>query len=155
DSVAQTVESVKDTLDWHQQVKKRPITWSLGAAGTGLLVGWAIAAAVKGDGNGGRSASFHQPSVSQPQELASASASTPASNWMVDQGRTNEGPGLVERFKQTQAYDRLRDEAASLGRGFMDEMSRTAHTVLLPAVVGKVKELLHVEDLPNAGAPKI
>ncbi|HYJ86072.1 MAG TPA: hypothetical protein VEW46_08465, partial [Pyrinomonadaceae bacterium] len=51
DSIAQTVteiketvvhqyENVKDALDWREQFKKRPVAWSVGAAGVGFCVGY-------------------------------------------------------------------------------------------------------------------
>ena len=49
DNVAQQVENVKDALDWREHFKKRPVAWSLGAAGVGFFVGYGIAAAVSGD----------------------------------------------------------------------------------------------------------
>jgi hypothetical protein len=57
-------------------------------------------------------------------------------------------PGLLERFKETSAYDRLQTEVSSLGDRFIEELSRTAHTVVLPALFNKVKELFGV-DLSN------
>src|SRR5256886_14707378 len=63
DSISQTVTEIKDTvvhqyeavketinetLDWREQFKKRPGTWSVGAAGAGFLVGYGIGAVVKG-----------------------------------------------------------------------------------------------------------
>ncbi|HEV2915807.1 MAG TPA: hypothetical protein VGX92_21170 [Pyrinomonadaceae bacterium] len=52
-----------------------------------------------------------------------------------------EGPGLIERFKSTKAYDRLEEEVSALGDRFINELSKTAQTVVLPALFGKVKEL--------------
>src|SRR5687768_5196300 len=49
DNVAQQVESVKDALDWREHFKRRPVAWSLGAAGVGFFVGYGIAAAVTSD----------------------------------------------------------------------------------------------------------
>ena len=60
DSITQTVteiketvvhqyENVKDALDWREQFKKRPVAWSLGAAGVGFCVGYCIAATIKGE----------------------------------------------------------------------------------------------------------
>jgi hypothetical protein len=49
-------------------------------------------------------------------------------------------PGLIERFKGTKAYDRLEVEVASLGDRFVEELSRTAQAVVLPALFSKVKE---------------
>ncbi|HJU54396.1 MAG TPA: hypothetical protein VJ715_07495 [Pyrinomonadaceae bacterium] len=57
-------------------------------------------------------------------------------------------PGLLERFKETSAYDRLQAEVSSLGNRFMEELSSTAHTVVLPALFNKVRELFGV-DLSN------
>ncbi len=57
-------------------------------------------------------------------------------------------PGLLERFKETSAYDRLQEEVSSLGNRFMEELSSTAHTVVLPALFNKVRELFGV-DLSN------
>jgi hypothetical protein len=57
-------------------------------------------------------------------------------------------PGLLERFKETSAYDRLQMEVSSLGDRFIEELSSTAHTVVLPALFNKIKELFGV-DLSN------
>ena len=49
ETVANQVQAVKDTLDWREQYKKRPVAWSVGAAGVGFAVGYGLAALVKGD----------------------------------------------------------------------------------------------------------
>jgi len=59
------------------------------------------------------------------------------------------GPGLIDRFKTTKAYDRLEEEVSALGDRFINELSKTAQTVVLPALFSKVKELFGV-DLSNA-----
>ena len=53
-----------------------------------------------------------------------------------------EGPGLVQRFKETRAFDRLQQEVGSLGDRLIDELSTTAQTVILPALIRKVRELI-------------
>src|SRR6478736_9833246 len=50
ESVASQVQAVKETLDWREQFKKRPVAWSAGALGVGFVVGYSLAAVVKGDG---------------------------------------------------------------------------------------------------------
>src|SRR5215470_9060455 len=50
ESVANQVQAVKQTLDWREQFKKRPVVWSASAAGAGFLVGYRVAALVKGHG---------------------------------------------------------------------------------------------------------
>lgn len=57
-------------------------------------------------------------------------------------------PSLFDRFKETSAYERLETEVASLGDRFIDELSKTAQNVVLPALFNKIKELFGV-DLSN------
>jgi hypothetical protein len=143
ETVAHQVESVKDALDWREQFKKRPVAWSLGAAGVGFCVGYCIAAYAKGDeaetdtywpaekyGYAG------QPILGQPQSVAATSATglTEKSN-----GK-DEGPGLIERFKETRAFDRLQQEVGTLGDRLVEELSTTAQAVVLPALIKKVRE---------------
>lgn len=52
---------------------------------------------------------------------------------------------LLERFKETSAYDRLQSEVSSLGDRFIDELATTAHKVVLPALFNKIKELFGVD----------
>ncbi|MDQ3821170.1 MAG: hypothetical protein M3362_26295 [Acidobacteriota bacterium] len=54
-------------------------------------------------------------------------------------------PSLFDRFKETSAYERLEAEVASLGDRFIDELSKTAHHVVLPALFNKIKELFGVD----------
>jgi ElaB/YqjD/DUF883 family membrane-anchored ribosome-binding protein len=56
-----------------------------------------------------------------------------------------EKPGLFERFKDTPAYDRLQAEAATLGNRFVEELSKTAQAVVLPALLGKLKDLIGID----------
>jgi hypothetical protein len=57
-------------------------------------------------------------------------------------------PGLIERFKETRAYDKLQEEVSSLGERFVEELSTVGRTVVLPALFSKVKEMFGV-DLSN------
>ncbi|MEJ7709365.1 MAG: hypothetical protein WKF84_05790 [Pyrinomonadaceae bacterium] len=54
-------------------------------------------------------------------------------------------PGLVERFKETKAFDRLQQEVGSLGDRFVDELSHTAQAVVLPALLGKLKDMIGID----------
>jgi hypothetical protein len=58
----------------------------------------------------------------------------------VSDAEEDKGPGLIERFKETKAYDRLEEEIGALGDRFVNELSKTAQTVVLPALFSKVKE---------------
>ena len=145
DNVSQQVESVKDALDWREHFKRRPVAWSLGAAGVGFFVGYGIAAAVSSDepdysrysdSDAAHIADSYARPLSGQSLYASSSQETPSRT----NGQEDEGPGLLTRFKETSAYERLSKEAASLGDRVIDELSTTAHTVVLPFLLSKVKE---------------
>jgi hypothetical protein len=57
-------------------------------------------------------------------------------------------PGLIERFKETRAYDKLQEEVSSLGDRFIEELSSVGRNVVLPALFLKVRDLFGV-DLSN------
>ena len=61
------------------------------------------------------------------------------------------GPGIIQRFKETKAYDKLQDELSTLGERFIEELSQTARTVVVPALLGKLKDLVGV-DLSGRGS---
>ncbi len=44
----QVRESISDTLDWREQFRRRPVEFSLGALGVGLLLGYGVGAAFAG-----------------------------------------------------------------------------------------------------------
>ena len=70
------------------------------------------------------------------------------------QEEEDRGPGLLERFKGTTAYDRLQAEVSTLGDRFMDELSSTAHNVVLPALFNKIKEMFGVDLSGKQGQGK-
>jgi hypothetical protein len=142
DNVAQQVESVKDALDWREHFKKRPVAWSLGAAGVGFFVGYGLAAAISSDddeyatySDAPHKSNSYARSLSGQSLYATSSEPESQSN-----GQGDEGPGLLTRFKETSAYDRLSKEAVSLGDRVVDELASTAHAVVLPFLLNKVKE---------------
>src|ERR1043165_696378 len=49
ETVANQVKAVKDTLDWREQFKRRPVAWSAAALGVGFATGYCIAGYAKGD----------------------------------------------------------------------------------------------------------
>ena len=70
-----------------------------------------------------------------PQALA---ATTP-------EEEESKGPGLYERFKETKAYDKLQNELSSLGERVVEELSRTAQSVVVPALLSKLKNLIGID----------
>lgn len=120
-------ESVSQTLDWHEQVKRRPVAWSAGALGAGFIVGYGVAAVVKGP-----------PKISLPRERGRARIdAAAASESDVARPRQNEdsGSGLIQRIKETPAYDRVKSEAGVIGNRFVEEISKKAQDVVLPAAL--------------------
>lgn len=156
DTVTQQYETVKDALDWREHFKKRPVAWTLGAAGVGFFVGYGIAAAIKDDDDeeyyaaSSSRAYASQPIIGEP--LASA-LTTNKRTTTNGTDKNDDGPGLISRFKETRAFDRLQQEVGSLGDRLVDELSTTAQTVILPALLRKIKELVGA-DLSDKSASR-
>ena len=136
DNVSERYESVKDALDWREHFRARPVAWTLGAAGVGFFVGYGVAGAVKGQGQDEMHFEPVRPYASEQIGEPLAAALSPRS----ETNGHDKGPGLVSRIKETRAYDRLQQEVGSLGDRLVDELSTTAHQVVLPALLRKVKE---------------
>lgn len=78
------------------------------------------------------------PAPPQAQSLASYAA--PAA-----EEEEPKGPGLIERFKETKAYDKLQGELSTLGERAIEELSRTAQNVVVPALLSKLKDLIGID----------
>jgi hypothetical protein len=146
DNVAQQYENVKDALDWREHFKRQPVAWTIGAAGVGFFVGYGIAAALTGE-------DFDE--VPYASQTMSAYAAKPVVGEPLAKSLSNtktngkeDGPGLMDRFKETSAYERLSKEAGSLGDRLVEELSTTAQQVVLPALLKKIKGWIGV-DLSN------
>jgi hypothetical protein len=134
ENVVQQVESVKDALDWREHFKKQPVAWSLGAAGVGFFVGYGVAAAIKGDGDEihySPSQAYSPSGSSMTHEINYAQAAKPNGK--------DDGPGMLEKLRETSAYERLSKEAGAIGDRLIDELSTTAQAVVLPALLKKIK----------------
>ena len=158
ETVANQVQAVKDTLDWREQFKKRPVAWSAGALGVGFLVGYCVAATFQDDYDDYAAAidRFGEEAKSyaaQPVLGATAAASVaPAAGGVATRsgnGSHDQGPGLFERVSNTQAYERVKDEVGNIGNAFVQELSKTAKQVVLPAVMTSLRNFIG-GHLPNA-----
>jgi ElaB/YqjD/DUF883 family membrane-anchored ribosome-binding protein len=69
-----------------------------------------------------------------------ATATAPAKEEEEDKG-----PGLYARFKETKAYDKLQNELSSIGERVVEELSRTAQGVIVPALLNKLKNLIGID----------
>jgi len=145
ETVANQVQAVKETLDWREQFKKRPVAWSVGALGVGFAVGYCVAATVKGDGNGkDRDVRRYLPTES-PRSYAAQAVIGGAGNLHTQSPENNSeesGPGILERLTTTPAYDRVRSEVGGIGNAFLDELSKTAKSVLVPALIKSIGDFL-------------
>jgi len=155
DSITQTVteiketvvhqyENVKDALDWREQFKKRPVAWSVGAAGVGFCVGYCIASTIKGEESKSERYVRSEDHAYSGEPITGRSYK-PLSASLDAAEKANgkdEGPGLLERFKETRAFDRLQQEVGTLGDRLVDELSATAQTVILPALIRKIRDLI-------------
>jgi ElaB/YqjD/DUF883 family membrane-anchored ribosome-binding protein len=86
------------------------------------------------------SSGYQAPTAPQPQALTSYAASASAA-----EEEEPKGPGILERFKGTKAYDKLQDELSTLGERALEELSRTAQTVVVPALLSKLKNLIGID----------
>lgn len=125
ETVQHQVQAVKDSLDWKEQFKKRPVAWSAGAAGVGFLVGYCIAATAKGASEEAGQRYF-------PALQADAKRVTDEA----------EGPSWWQKVAQTPAYERVKNEAGSIGDAFVNELASTAKQVVLPAVISSIRNFL-------------
>jgi len=144
ETVATQYQAVKDTLDWREQFKKRPVVWTASSVGVGFLVGYGIAAVVKGESDlqnqydafpSGAHAYAAQPVLGEPASMRSRATAEPLNE-------EDSGPGLLERFKTTPVYDRMKNEVGDFGNAILDEVSKTAKTVVLPALIKSLKDFI-------------
>ena len=154
ETVAHQVQAVKDTLDWREQFKKRPVVWSAAAMGVGFCTGYCIANYVKGDSAdytaaidryGDESRNYAaQNFVSSPAMAAPAGVQAKAGN-----GTHDSGPNLFQKIANTPAYERVKNEAGNIGDAVVQELSKTAKTVVIPALITSLRNFIG-DHLPNA-----
>ena len=166
ETVANQVKAVKNTLDWREQFKKRPVAWSAGALGVGFLTGYCIANAFKEDDEDYRRYSsaidrYSEQSKSYAAQpvlgaasagLSGAAGAGPmsAAGAAPRYGNgSHDGPGFFEKITNTHAYERVKDEAGNIGNAFVQELSNTAKTIVLPALITSLKNFIG-GHLPNA-----
>jgi hypothetical protein len=151
ETVANQVQAVKDTLDWREQFKKRPVAWCAGALGVGFSLGYCIANYAKEDDTSSYSSAIHRYGeesnryASQAMDMSSAAMTPPVST----RARQSNGPGLFQKVANSQAFERVKDEAGNVGEAFVQELTKTAKTVVLPALITSLRNFIG-DHLPNA-----
>ena len=154
ETVANQVQAVKDTLDWREQFKKRPVAWSAAAMGVGFCTGYCIANYVKGEGGEYHSAIDRYGEESRQyatQGIVSGAAMAAPAGIHAKQGNGthDSGPNLFQKIANTTAFERVRDEAGNIGDAVVQELSKTAKTVVLPALITSLRNFIG-DHLPNA-----
>jgi len=154
ETVANQVQAVKDTLDWREQFKKRPVAWSAAAMGVGFATGYCIANFVKGDDRDYHSAidryGEESRNYSSPAVLSEAAMAAPAAvHSKQSNGTHDSGPNFFQKIANTHAFERVKDEAGNIGDAFVQELSKTAKTVVLPALITSLRNFIG-DYLPNA-----
>ena len=154
-AVAEAVSEIRDAVaefDWRDEVRKRPVAWSLGTLGVGLLAGCAVSGAIKRSRRRDRRREY-VPSVphayaAQPiigEHQISADSQHDASPRIEEK---HHEPIAVNNVKSGGASDHLSRELASLRDRLIDELSAIAHEVLVPALIRKIREALVADKLP-------
>jgi hypothetical protein len=157
ETVANQVQAVKDTLDWREQFKKRPVVWSAAALGAGFCTGYCIANYVKGDEREYHSAIDRYGEETRhyaTQGIASSAPMTAPVHVKQGNGTLHDtGPNFFQKLTNTQAFDRVKNEAGNIGDAFVQELSKTAKTVVLPALITSLRNFIG-DHLPNADTKK-
>ena len=152
ETVANQVQAVKDTLDWREQFKKRPVVWSAAALGAGFCTGYCIANYVKGDSGEYHSAIDRYGEESRhyaTQGIAGGAATAAPMHVKPGNGTHDTGPNFFQKIANTQAFEKVKDEAGNIGDAFVQELSKTAKTVVLPALITSLRNFIG-DHLPNA-----
>jgi len=161
-------ETVTEALDWREQFRRRPVAWSVGAMSVGFVVGYGIAGVAKGGRSDYSESTYSEyeeetdrddDSHLQPGQIVGSRTPYRATSQQTSAYRPSyssgygpppeaegeEGPGLVERFKGTRAYDRLQNEIGNLGNRFVDQLSTVGQEVVLPALLAKLGQLIGMD----------
>jgi len=155
ETVANQVQAVKNSLDWREQFKKRPVAWSAAALGAGFATGYCIASVAKGDESEYHSAIDRYGDESRyyaSQGIMSGAAMAapgPPTHAKQENGTHASGPNFFQKVANTQAFERVRNEAGNIGDAVVEELSKTAKTVVIPALVTSLRNFIG-DYLPNA-----
>jgi len=128
--------------------------WSAAAMGVGFCTGYCIANYVKGDEGEYRSAidrygeeSRHY--ASQEMFSSAPAAASNAVHTKQGNGMHDSGPSFFTKIAQTPAFERVKNEAGNVGDSVVQELSKVAKTVVVPALITSLRNFIG-DHLPNA-----
>lgn len=158
ETVANQVQAVKDTLDWREQFKKRPVVWSVAAMGVGFCTGYCIAAFAKGDDRDYYAAidRYGEESKNYAARGLVSSAAMAAPTGVPEKqgnGTHDAGPNFFQKIANTSAFERVKNEAGNIGDTVVQELSKTAKAVVIPALMTSLRNFIG-DHLPNADTKK-
>jgi hypothetical protein len=142
ETVANQVQAVKDTLDWREQFRRRPIAWTAGAMGAGFLVGYGMAAAIKGDDHEFEETTDYYAGRTRSYGAQPLAASRTLESQSMAPHHEDEGPGLLDKITNSNAYGRVREEVGELGNSVVKELSNTAKQLVIPALVNSLRNFI-------------
>ena len=87
--------------------------------------------------------------AAQPILQASAAHASTLDASKSGNGTHDEGPGFFEKLTHTQAYQKVKHEASNLGDEFVQEITKTAKQMVLPALMVSLRNFIG-GYLPNA-----
>jgi len=90
-----------------------------------------------------------RPSYSSGYKATTAPQTSHAAD---EEEEEEKGPGLISRFKETKAYDKLTEELSTLGERAVEELSKTAQAVVVPLLLNKLKSLIGIDLSTQRGA---
>ena len=134
------------------------MAWSAGALGVGFLTGYCIANSLKGDDYGRYSSAIDRYEeetksyAAQPVLGVHANyAAAPPMQTRAGNGSHHEGPSFFQRVSNTPAFERVKDEAGNIGNAIVQELSNTAKTVVLPALITSLRNFIggHLPNTPK------
>ena len=160
--------SINQNLDWREHVRTRPSTFSFAAGTVGFFLGLAVGGVFSGSKRGDNYSEYeyeydsdddsYSPTATarayRAQSMGgssyeSANDRSAGSQSYYDstsqQESKSSGPGIFERFKGTEAFNKLTNEVSTIGNRVVDELSHTAQTVVLPLVLGKLKDAVGID----------
>jgi hypothetical protein len=120
--------------------------------GVGFCTGYCIANYVKGESGEYHSAIDRYGEESRhyaTQGIVSGAAAPAGIHAKQGNGTHDSGPNLFQKIASTSAFERVRDEAGNIGDAVVQELSKTAKTVVLPALITSLRNFIG-DHLPNA-----
>jgi hypothetical protein len=130
------------------------VAWSAAALGVGFCTGYCLANYVKGDDVEYDRAIDRYGRESQSYDYASqamagaAGMSAPNLRSRTGNGSHDSGPGFFQKVANTQAFERVKDEASNIGDAVVQEITKTAKNVVLPALMVSLRNFIG-DHLPN------